>query len=99
MGQDGRCRKAACPTRHFVSKKIQGFHRPFHLLIVTICVRMSLVFLPPQGENADKLSHVEKYREALAAFCYLNRDTFITLYTTYQTDAKMWANQSSELTE
>lgn len=60
---------------------------------------MSCVFLLFQGKNADKLSHVDKQCKILAAFCYLNRDTFISQCAAYQTDAKMWANQSSELTE
>lgn len=99
MSQEDGYRKTAFQTRQLLFKKIQGFRHFFHPSIDTICKCMSCAFLPSEGENADKLSHADKQRKNLAAFCYLNKDTFLSQYITYQTNAKMWANQSSELTE
>lgn len=54
---------------NYFSKKIQGFHHYFfQASIDTICLCMSCIFLPLEGENADKLSQVDKQRLDLAAF-------------------------------
>lgn len=46
----------------------------------TICLCMSCVFLPSEGENADKLSHVDKQRKTLDAFCYLDRHIYFPMH-------------------
>lgn len=102
MSQEDGCCKTVFQTRRllFLKKRFKdSIAFSSQPSISTICLCMSCVFFPSEGENADKLSHVDKRRKNLAAFSYFDRDTFISQCTTYQTDAKMWASQSSELTE